>query len=100
MITNKPLPQKFKTQLANLAVFPDKLTHAQLACKLRELAAEIEFDRNIPRPKLFLKIEKFYSDLHDGEFDQPFDLAAALEEMATAAWSEVDESYQSAIKIP
>jgi hypothetical protein len=96
----QPLPQKFKTQLAQLAVFPDQLTHAGLAKRLRELAREIEFDRNIPRPKLFSKIDLFYSDLHDGEFDQPFDLATALEEMAAVAWKEFEESYQSAIKIP
>lgn len=97
---NKPLNQKFKTTLAQLAIFPDQLSKAQLACKLRCLAAEIEFDCNIPKSKLFFKIQKFYSDLYEGEFDSPFDLAAALEEMATAAWKEFDECYQSSIKIP
>ncbi|MEH2029531.1 MAG: hypothetical protein V7K67_07605 [Nostoc sp.] len=97
---SKPLKQKFKTQLAQLAVFPDQLPKAQLACKLRELASEIEFDSPVPESKLFRKIQKFYADFYEGEFDSAFATAAALEEIATLAWKEFDESYQSAIKIP
>lgn len=97
---NKPISQKFKTQLAQLAVFPDQLSQLELACKLRCLANDIEFDCHIPKSKLFFKIQKFYSELYEGEFDSPFDLAAALEEMATLAWKEFDECYQSSIKIP
>lgn len=98
MKTN-PLPQNIKTDLARLAVYGETITRVQLSRKLRELANSIDCDRNIPRSKLFLKIEKFCLDFYDGEFDQPFDLAAELEEMATAAWKEVDQSYQSALRI-
>lgn len=97
---SKPLKQKFKTQLAHLAVFPDQLNKAQLAQKLRCLASEIEFDSPIPKSKLFSKIQKFYADFYEGEFNSAFATAAALEEIATLAWLEFDESYQSAIKIP
>lgn len=95
----QPLSQKFKTQLAQLAVFPDQLNKAQLAQKLRCLASEIELDSPIPKSKLFSKIQKFYADFYEGEFNSPFATAAALEEIATLAWKEFDESYQSAIKI-
>ncbi|MEH2030254.1 MAG: hypothetical protein V7K67_11360 [Nostoc sp.] len=69
---SKTLPQKFKTQLAQLAVFPDQLNNAQLAQKLRCLASEIEFDSPIPKSKLFSKIQKFYADFYEGEFDSAF----------------------------
>ncbi|OYE04741.1 hypothetical protein [Nostoc sp. 'Peltigera membranacea cyanobiont' 232] len=97
---SKPLPQKVKTQLAQLAVFPDQLSKAQLACELRCLASEIEFDSPVPQSKLFSKIQKFYADFYEGKFDSAFATAAALEEIASSAWKEFDESYQSAIKIP
>lgn len=98
-MSNKPLPRKFKTALAELAVFPDKLTHAQLALKLREIASDIELDCNIPRSKLLLKIDSFYSDFQKGEFDHPFDLAAVLEQMAYAAWKEFESDYPPSLKI-
>jgi hypothetical protein len=98
MKTN-PLPQNIKTDLARLAVFPEKLTRAQLSRKLRELANSVDCDLNIPRSKLFLKIERFCLDFYDGEFDNPFDLAAVLEEMAVAAWKEFEESCPPSLRI-
>jgi hypothetical protein len=96
---NKPLPQNIKTDLARLAVYGGTITRVQLSRKLRELANSVDCDRNTPRSKLFLKIEKFYLDFYDGEFDNPFDLAATLEEMAVAAWKEFEESCPPSLRI-
>jgi len=49
--------------------------------------------------KLFLSIEDFYADLHNGEFDEPFALAAKLQSLSDAGWDEVEELYQAAICI-
>lgn len=99
MITNKPLSQNIKTDLARLAVFPEKFTRSELSGKLRKLAVLVDCDRNIPRSKLFFQIEKFYSDFYDGEFDNPFDLAATLEELTVAAWKEFEESCPPSLRI-
>jgi hypothetical protein len=49
--------------------------------------------------ELFLRIENFYCRLQAGEYDHPYDLAVALELLANGAWDEVDELYQSALRI-
>jgi hypothetical protein len=49
--------------------------------------------------KLFLSIEDFYAALQNGEFDEPIALAAKLQNLTDAAWEEVDQLYQPAIRI-
>ncbi|MBD2202747.1 hypothetical protein H6G33_17870 [Calothrix sp. FACHB-1219] len=48
---------------------------------------------------LFLQIEIFFGRLQAGEYDHPFDLAMALENLANLAWDEVEEIYQASIRI-
>lgn len=48
---------------------------------------------------LFLKIEDFYEKLQAGEFDEPLALAATLQKLSDAAWVQVEELYQPAIRI-
>ena len=43
--------------------------------------------------QLFLEIEIFYCQLQKGDYDNPFDLAVALEALSNSAWNEVDEIY-------
>lgn len=49
--------------------------------------------------KLFLSIENFYESLQQGEFDEPLALAAKLQSLTDAAWTEVEELYQPSIVI-
>ncbi|MDZ8023579.1 MAG: hypothetical protein RMX97_02620 [Nostoc sp. DedQUE11] len=42
---------------------------------------------------LFVRIECFYCQLQAGNYDHPFDLAAALEALTNSAWDEVEELY-------
>lgn len=49
--------------------------------------------------KLFVSIEDFYAALQQGEFDEPLALAAKLQSLTDAAWTEVDQLYQPAIRI-
>jgi hypothetical protein len=46
---------------------------------------------------LFTRIEDFYTCLHRGDYDHPFDLAVALEALSNSAWDEVDELYQPSL---
>lgn len=49
--------------------------------------------------KLFLDIEDFFEKLQQGEFDEPLTLAATLQKLSDAAWVQVEELYQPAIRI-
>ncbi|MBD2354754.1 hypothetical protein H6G41_08945 [Tolypothrix sp. FACHB-123] len=48
---------------------------------------------------VFLQVEIFYLRLQKGEYDHPFDLAKALENLADMAWDEVEELYQPSFRI-
>jgi hypothetical protein len=48
---------------------------------------------------LLFKIQDFYQKLEQGIYQNPFELAQAIETLANAAWDEVDDLYQSAIRI-
>jgi hypothetical protein len=98
---NFPLCQRLKTELALLAVFPDKYSRAELAAKLRDLASRIAADRFRPsaNSKLFLKIESLYFAMLAGSYANPIDLATALSTLSSAADDKVKELYQSALRI-
>jgi hypothetical protein len=49
--------------------------------------------------KLFLNIEDFYAALQQGEFDEPMKIAAILQNLTDAAWTEVGQLYQPSIWI-
>lgn len=49
--------------------------------------------------KLFLEIEDFYEKLQSGEFDEPLALAAKLQSLTDAAWTEAEELYQPSLRI-
>ncbi|MBN3897339.1 MAG: hypothetical protein HWQ41_19285 [Nostoc sp. NOS(2021)] len=96
-----PLCQRLKTELAELAVFPDKYSRAELAAKLRHLASRVAADRFRPsaNTKLFLKIELLYFAMLGGRYENPIDLAAALKILSSAADDQVKELYQSSLRI-
>jgi len=100
-MTNFPLCQRLKTELAELAVFGDKYSRAELAAKLRNLASRIAADRfRAPtNSTLFMKIELLYFAMLAGGYANPIDLATELERLSSAADDKVKEVYQSALRI-
>ena len=48
---------------------------------------------------IYLQIEVFYQRLQAGIYDHPVDLAQALEALANLAWDDIDEIYQSSLRI-
>jgi hypothetical protein len=47
--------------------------------------------------ELFKKIEELYVRSVLRDYKHPYDLAAALEELANDAWDEVDEMYPNSL---
>ncbi|MHC5717705.1 MAG: hypothetical protein ACYTX0_37765 [Nostoc sp.] len=100
-MTNFPLCQRLKTELAELAVFPDKYSRAELAAKLRHLASRVAADRFRPpaNAKLFLKVELLYFAMVGGGYANPIDLATALKILSSTAEDQVKELYQPCLRI-
>lgn len=105
----KPLPQNIKCELARLLVFSDDNSYVELAYRLRFLANRIErlderdgeeFDNKSINTEMFRKIEFFYQQMQAGDYDHPFNLARAIDGLSNSAWDEVNELYQSALRIP
>ncbi len=100
-MTNFPLCQRLKTELAQVAVFPDKYSRAELAAKLRHLASRVAADRFRPsaNSKLFLKIESLYFAMLGGSYTNPIDLAEALKILSRATDEQVKELCQPCLRI-
>lgn len=98
---NFPLCQELKTELAELAVFPDKYSRAELAAKLRHLASRVGHDRFRPstNSKLFLKIELLYFAMLAGGYANPIDQVTALKILSSLADEQVKELYQPCLRI-
>ncbi|MEH1785886.1 MAG: hypothetical protein V7L23_09970 [Nostoc sp.] len=105
----KPLPQNIKTELARILVFSDDSSYVELAYRLRFLANCIErlhqreceeFHNKSINRDIFRKIEFFYQQMQAGDYDHPLNLARAIDGLSNSAWDEVNELYQSALRIP